>query len=570
MARKLTHRTRCIAVLLIGCALTVGGIALGQAQEKRATVDDGSTQATRYVFDAEKSCKGCHGDPDQRNELCRMIEFRIWSNSDPHRVALDWGQKGDKAYTTKSAEPTKSAERIKSAERAWEIGNNLNIDDVTTSPRCIGCHSVVVPKGTGVQPTFRPTSEGVTCVACHGTYQEWVPQHQVTGESAWQKIKTRHEKWEKYGMVDLWNPVTRAQVCMSCHIGDPDPKSGKTITHAIYAAGHPPLPGIEVAAFSDEQPQHWLYLRCKGEKAKERLEFNDQRLEQTEQVVVSGLVALRRTMELVEADCKNSGVDTGWPEFARFDCSSCHHELKASGPSSRPHSRGGLVGRPPAPIWSRALVSLAIDAADPSKFDTRIAELDGHLAKFDAALTEKPFGDRANTAAAARAIVAWTEEPLLELKALASIKKGENRRVIDQSEALRLLRRLIEDPRLDVTDFESARQIGWAIRTISHELRELAPKQPAGNQALASLAKNQPRIDEVLKALDTDMVLSLRDRGGVALGACPPPDQLMKSPDKPDQKAIIGTLLQDRLKKIAGYDSDAFRQRCIELKQLIR
>jgi Cytochrome c554 and c-prime len=555
MTSQLTRTTRSVAVLVIACALHVARISLGQAPGNRATVEDGPTKANQYVFDA-LSCRGCHGDPGQQNELCRMTEYHTWANRDPHRIALDWGQKGDKKSQSKSA------------ERAWEIGSHLGIDDVTECSKCIGCHSVLVPKGTGKQTSFRPKNEGVTCVACHGVYQEWVLQHQLTGEGDWTHIKTRREKWEKFGMVDLWNPVTRARVCMSCHIGDPDPKAGKMITHAMYAAGHPPLPSIEVAAFSDEQPQHWLYLRCKGEKAKARLEFNAERLEQTEQVVVSGLMALRRTMELFEADGKNSGANPTGPEFARFDCSACHHELKAPGGQPRPQAHRGGIGRPSAPLWSRALVDLATDAADPAKLDARTAELDALLAKFDTALTERPFGDRAETAKAAHAVIEWTEKPLLELSRLASVKKGEKHRVIDQTEAFRLLKRLVEKPSQNVMDYESARQVGWAFRTIDHELRELASARPSGNKDLEILDKNQPRIQDLLKGLDTDLVLSLRDRGGVALGACPPANQLMLSPTAPDQKLIIGTLLEDRLKKLAGYNSEAFRQRFVELKQL--
>ena len=256
MTSQRTRTTRSLAVLVITAhRLHVARISPGQGPENRATVEDGPTKANQYVFDA-LSCRGCHGGLGEPNELCRMTEYQTWANRDRHRIALDWGQKGDKKSQSKSA------------ERAWEIGSHLGIDDVTECSKCIGCHSVLVPKGTGKQTSFQPKNEGVTCVACHGVYREWVVQHQLTGESDWTRIKTRREKWEGFGMVDLWNPVTRARVCMSCHIGDPDPKAGKMITHAMYAAGHPPLPSIEVAAFSDEQPQHWLYLRCKGNKAK--------------------------------------------------------------------------------------------------------------------------------------------------------------------------------------------------------------------------------------------------------------------------------------------------------------
>jgi hypothetical protein len=555
MRKKLAGATCCMFVLLLVSLLQVVRVSLGQAQAPLATLDAGPTKARPYVFDAQKSCKGCHGDQSQKNELCRMIEYHTWENLDPHRIALDWGQKGA---------PKAGSE---AATRAWDIGDRLGIDDVTKSSRCTGCHSVSLPKAAA-QKSFQPTAEGVTCVACHGPYQQWVLEHQVTGDTPWQQLTKRSEKWEKFGMVDLWNPVTRARVCMSCHIGDPDPEVHKLITHEIYAAGHPPLPSIEVAAFSDEQPQHWLYLRCKVDAATKRLEFNSDRLEQTEQVAVSGLMALRRTMELYAAS--GNGTAGDWPEFAQFDCSACHHELKASGGRTTQRGAPGGIGRPSAPTWSRALVRIALDAADPDKSSARSKKLDELLASFDAAITERPFGDRDKTAAAAEAIVDWTKEPLLDLSAVVSTKTGEKRRVIDQSEAFRLLRRLLEDPRNDYGDYESARQIGWAARTISHELRELAAHRPAGNKALESFIKNEPRVQQVLASLNADLVLSLRDPADVRLSACPSPNDLMTSPPKPKQSVIIGNILQERLKKLAGYDWEPVRQRFRELERLTR
>jgi hypothetical protein len=518
------------------------------------------TKASRYVFGAGY-CTPCHNNR-QSNDLCRMIEGFFWENQDPHKKAMDWGRGNDPKRFGGFQSPA--------GQRAAEIGERLGIKDVTQAMQCIGCHSVSIEKGHS-QNFENPLGDGVTCVACHGPYQEWALQHQLTGDTPW-KHRTRLEKWEDFGMIDLWDPVVRAQTCMSCHIGDPDPLAGKTITHAMYAAGHPPLPSIEVTAFSEEQPQHWLYLRCKNDKAKERLAFNPERLEQTEQVVVSGLVALSRTMEVFEAEAKAPNAKSTWPEFARFDCYPCHHELKSPGGEAlrRAHTRGG-VGRPSAPAWPMTLVRLGIDAADPAQFSTRAAELDTRLADFHAAVTDRPFGDPDAIAKAARAVIDWTKKPLEELSLLASVKQGEHRRVLDRAEALRLLRRLGEIGGTDLQDYESARQIGWAFRIIDHELREVTTGRPDEHAGLKALATNQPRIQEILKALDTDLVLSLRDRGSVAIGACPPRDQVKdeKYPKTPDQKPIIGDVLEARLKKLADYDPESFQRRFAELSRLV-
>ena len=40
------------------------------------------------------------------------------------------------------------------------------------------------------------------------------------------------------------DPVRRTELCLSCHLGSTS--ENKMVTHAMYAAGHPPLPGFEM------------------------------------------------------------------------------------------------------------------------------------------------------------------------------------------------------------------------------------------------------------------------------------------------------------------------------------
>ena len=53
----------------------------------------------------------------------------------------------------------------------------------------------------------------------------------------------------------------------------------------------------------------------------------------------------------------NSKTRSPWPEFASFDCASCHHNLKSTG-----WERGfaGIPGRPPAQYWPRPLARLSL------------------------------------------------------------------------------------------------------------------------------------------------------------------------------------------------------------------
>src|SRR5947209_10193839 len=89
-------------------------------------------------------------------------------------------------------------------------------------------------------------------------------------------------KEEQYRMADLWDPGKRSKTCASCHVGNSD--EGKVVTHAMYAAGHPPLPGVEISTFSDAMPRHWQYLKEKQPAAQKLLDYNADELEKTKLV----------------------------------------------------------------------------------------------------------------------------------------------------------------------------------------------------------------------------------------------------------------------------------------------
>jgi hypothetical protein len=72
----------------------------------------------------------------------------------------------------------------------------------------------------GAQPVaLDAKEEGVTCVVCHGTYAEWIKEHQPPFNMKWPNL-SRAQKEARFGMRDLWDPGKRAQICLSCHVGD--------------------------------------------------------------------------------------------------------------------------------------------------------------------------------------------------------------------------------------------------------------------------------------------------------------------------------------------------------------
>ena len=405
--------------------------------------------------------------------ICKMDEYQVWHESDRHEYAFHWPINVSPQRRDAKDQRHENGARflLLAGQRAQEIVDRLQIKDLQKSA-CVNCHTLPVPKDIPAD-RFVPGTDGVTCVACHGAVQDWAPRHQAVNDPQWRKL-TRKEKERDYGMVDLWNPVTHASKCLSCHIGNAAER--KVITHEMYAAGHPALPGIEVAAFGDLEPRHWRYLREKPRSIQQFLGFDRRRMEQTELVVASAIVALRESMKLYVAGFQMGGPSeraaSGWPDFARYDCYACHHELQAFGPSSRadPTGESGAIGRPTIPNWSQVLVGLGVEAVDPKVAAGRLAHIKSLLRRFREALRAQPFGDRELASKVALEIVDWSNPVLTELEAMTEAHEGAADRVIDRKVAIGLLHRLCQIGRESALDYDAARQVAWAFRTIYREV----------------------------------------------------------------------------------------------------
>jgi len=270
-------------------------------------------------------------------------------------------------------------------------------------------------------------------------------------------------------------------------------------------------------------------LREKPAAIQQHLGFNSNRLERTELVAVSGLATLTASLELLTSSAAGGSPGAEWPDFSRYDCAACHHELSVANRSwMQSRSTKGAPGRPTAPAWPLALVQLGLEAADPDRASSWYQTLQQRLHDFDEAMTERPFGNLAKAGTIAREIVTWANEPLGVLVQMAQAKPGENRQVVDRARALRMLRRLGSIATESIPDYDSARQMAWAFRTIYHEL-EPNPE------------KRNPQINTILDRLDQKLQLSLNPR--LPAG----------------RKPIIDSLAE-RLRAAAGYNPVDFQK----------
>jgi hypothetical protein len=477
-AVPLPLRVRIVATALIACVgLAVGVASRGQGQPARppgaAGAQPDAKPPTKYIMPFS-NCTQCHTAPERYKKdfdaghlLCRMSEATIWTTNDKHKIAAV----------------------VLQGDRGKAMGERLGIK-VAESTSCTNCHGINVT-GAEVPPTFAREENGVTCVACHGAFVDWIEKHTIPNNPLW-RGNTRRQKEERFGMTDLWDPVTRAAKCASCHIGSPEEQ--KVVTHAMYAAGHPPLPGLEVATFSEAQPRHWQYLREKPAAIQKELGFNPAKREQTDLVVASGIVALRDAMRLYAAEARDDTLvkepETHWPDFARFDCYACHHDLKV--PSWRQERGYGArtPGRPPVPAWPDVLVQLGLTVSDPNGTKGELSNYRHARDAFYAATASRPFSDRQQSAAAAQNLADWADGVSKELR---DVFEDPQRVVVDGKMSVRLLHQLCQMALTAPLDFDSARQIAWSFQIIYKETQAFDPgvfKDPALGKLVDSLIKD--------------------------------------------------------------------------------
>lgn len=518
-----------------------------------AVAQDDLSSTTTPQYQGLASCVPCHSQDLTKNtvfvtsnrEFCVLDEVSTFTD-DKHRQAYELLEQKLGQHMQKILARSKGDGDYK----------------VTTDKQCLACHA-----NYRLKEDLMPAGYefGVTCESCHGPSSLWETPHK---DPAWRK-RSAEEKEQKFGMIDLRNPVRRAQQCFSCHVGNV--QEGKVVTHEMYAAGHPPLPGIEIETFTQQMPAHWRNLPEKGEfqfreeyiksnfPGLEHSPLND--LTRTKSVIIGGTMALRETVNLFASQAVDQDSQA-WPELAVFDCSACHHDLAA--PSWR-QKRGygkSLPGRPQMFAWPEALVKLGIrqragddDEAFQKDWDTYF----GKMEELRRVLDRRPFGDPEAIQAVAMGedgLVAWLDQ----------LANDVFKRPVGKADAARTLQTLVSLPPETYPDFHSARQLVWAIRTVLSEMRTDIPEFAAA----PAEESDKEAIDRALADLKVYQGWKAGDRAtaekkvGDLLTQLELTEKLRLDLPAGD-KYVIAEQLPASLKAIGGYDPEWFRGQLQEL-----
>ena len=387
----------------------------------------------------------------------------------------------------------------------------------------------------------------------------------------------------------------------------------------MYAAGHPPLPSFEVAGCSQNLPPHWWdvkdvpFLKTADVQTQKNYHCDTAKAQHTQLVLAGSAAALHTTMCLIanragaipreaagEAasdfwppvwlqDGKANTADRRWPErltggprdegdyqslwselaMAHSDCYACHHDLKL--PSWR-QLRGyqGKPGRPPLRPWPLALVGLAPLVQDQAPSGPG-GEFQKYQMELHLALSKQPFGKPEDVGPAAAKLEHWAHRVLEDLQ-------GDFGNLAEPGAVqLRLLRALAALPPTAYPDYDSARQIAWAFRSIYAEWQTENPALAGARDIQAILDRWEKQLNlkpDSLRQERATLVSEMLPREGFGAPAEKWKDK--KWQGKTGKQGFLEVLqdlenkeLEGALDRMRNHDPVAFKKDCRELLGLL-
>lgn len=195
--------------------------------------------------------------------------------------------------------------------------------------QCAACHdeagTAELARRLSAEPNLKlddfenpKLAHGIDCESCHGGSERWLAVHY----QAWVPKALLLEM----GMVDTDDLVGRAQQCTSCHVGGP----GKDMNHDMIAAGHPPL-RFELSAYHAViQRKHWDERKVRQQNPDYDIHLWQAGQWAAAQATAELLAERAKKAQLPPTeDAAKFAFPAPWPEFAEYNCFSCHQQLRA-------------------------------------------------------------------------------------------------------------------------------------------------------------------------------------------------------------------------------------------------
>ena len=231
----------------------------------------------------------CHGSVVPRDGSNVMQnEYITWTQDDPHSKAYD----------------------VLRNDESKAIAARLGLRAAHTADICLDCHADNVAsekRGEKFQ-----LSDGVGCEACHGGAENWISSH-------YNLPAVTHADSITAGLYPTDDLTARANLCLSCHLGNDD----KFATHQIMAAGHPRL-SFELDTFTE-------LWRTAGRQPHYRVDddYSARKEDASHSYVwAAGLLqeGRQRLSLIIDGKILGNGM---FPELALYDCHACHRSMKS-------------------------------------------------------------------------------------------------------------------------------------------------------------------------------------------------------------------------------------------------
>ena len=352
----------------------------------------------------------------------------------------------------------------------------------TFRDQCLTCHGGYESGQQGFELSDVSSGQiGIDCNHCHANDESdaWVIAHQ--DPKTW-RLKTAEAK-TKAGMADMVSTVTQAKMCMDCHVGNRD--RDMFVTHAMYAAGHPPLPPIELEEYCRETPQHWqppdeLFRSLANYDGREQyFQLNypptrgtlggDEVFWDTRKMLIGAIQARVQTLDLYSQSIQKDQ----WGDYSLYDCSACHHELRHG--DGRQDRYELTPGRPRPSEWLMTVYETALLLGQPEQA-AKARQLEAELLE---AFDKQPFGVATSVDSVSQRLTDVLDQ-ILQFAAA---------RPINDDAAGLVIRRLTQTSEQDVFTYDSCRMLAWSIQTVADELDAAERLDPVARQQVRDLVQ---------------------------------------------------------------------------------
>ncbi len=387
--------------------------------------------ANKHMGVATCATSQCHGSvvPREGSNVMQN-EYITWTQDDPHSQAYD----------------------VLRNDESKAIAARLGLRAAHTAKICLDCHADNVAsdkRGEKFQ-----LSDGVGCEACHGGAENWLSSH-------YNLPVITHADSVAAGLYPSDKLSKRANLCLSCHLGNDD----KFATHRIMAAGHPRL-SFELDTFTElwrtagRQPHYRV-----DDDYRERKEATSHSYAWAAGLLQEGR---QRLSLIIDGKILGNGM---FPELALYDCHACHRSMKSVQWRRLPRHGNTGPGKPFINDGTFVMILTLTRAINPSDADSMSSAL----------IALHAAGD--DTVAAIQAAARNLDS------AFARIQAKLTDRSIRSSERQILEQILQTGADGEFLDYVSAEQAFMAVQMLAFELND---------------SDLQTELDALAEALDND------------------------------------------------------------------